>query len=93
MAVFRLNYPYLGIFSLNCPDVTICAIFTLYIYSAIATAPLCTILEQSDHYSWIYCMSKNWGIQKCHHECNVGVNLVIDNLLYVAADISPMYKI
>ena len=63
LAVFRLNYPSLGIFALNCPDVTICAIFTLYIHSSIETAPLCKILEQSDHYSWRYCISKIWGIQ------------------------------
>ena len=33
---------------------TVCAIFTLYMHSSIETAPLCNILEQSDHYSWIY---------------------------------------
>ena len=47
LAVFRLNYPYLGIIALNCPDF----IFTLYMHSSIETAPLCKILEQSDHYS------------------------------------------
>ena len=62
LAVFRLNYPYLGMFALNCPDFTICAIFTLY-NSSIETAPLCKILEQSDHYSWRYCISKIWAIQ------------------------------
>ena len=54
LAVFRLNYPYLGIFALNCPDFTICAIFKICI---------CKILEQSDHYSWRYCILKIWGIQ------------------------------
>ena len=39
--------PYLVIFALSCPDLTICAIFTLYMYSSIETAPLCQILEQS----------------------------------------------
>ena len=63
VAVFGLNYPYLGIFALNCPDFTICAIFTLYIHSSIETAHLCKILEQSDYYSPIYCISKIWGIQ------------------------------
>ena len=77
LAVFRLNYPYFGISALNCPDFTICAIFTLYMYSSIQTASLCKILEQSNHYSWRYCISKNWGIQKC--KCSLGVNLVIDN--------------
>ena len=23
---------------------------------------------------------KKWGMQKCRHECSVGVNLVIDNV-------------
>ena len=56
------NYPYLGVFALNCPDFTICAIFTLYMHSSIETAPLCKILEQSDHYSWRY-WGNIWGIQ------------------------------
>ena len=47
LAVFRLNCPYLGIFALNFPDFTICARFTLYMYSSIETAPLCKILECS----------------------------------------------
>ena len=33
-------------------------------HSSIETAPLCTMLEQSDNYSWRYCISKNWGIKK-----------------------------
>ena len=37
----------------------------------------------------IYCISKNLWIQKCHHECSLSVNLVIDNSLYVAADNLP----
>ena len=79
LAVFRLNYPYLGIFALNCPDFTICALFTLYMYSSIETAPLCKIVEQSDHYSWRYLHSKDLGIQVSSSECSLGVNLVIDN--------------
>ena len=63
LTIFRLNYPDLGIFALNCPDFTICAIFTLYMHSSIETALLCKILEQSDHYSWKYSISKIWGIQ------------------------------
>ena len=91
--LFRLNCPYLGIFAINCPDFTMCAIFTLYVYSTIEIAPLCNILEQLDHYSWRYCISNNWGIQRCHHECSLGVNLVIDNFCYVVSDISPLYTI
>ena len=37
----------------------------------------------------IYCISKNLRIQKCHHECSLSVNLVIDNSLYVASDNLP----
>ena len=48
-------------------------------YSSIETAPPCKLLEQSDHYSWRYYISKNWGIQKCRHECSLGINLIIDN--------------
>ena len=32
-------------------------------YNSIETASLCKILEQSDHYSLGYCISKIWGIQ------------------------------
>ena len=45
-------------------DLTKCALFTPYRSSSIETAHLCQILEQSDNYSWRYCISKNWGIQK-----------------------------
>ena len=58
------NHPYLVISALNCHALTICAIFTLHRYSAIETAPLCEMLEQSDNYSWRYYISKNWEIQK-----------------------------
>ena len=57
------------------------------------TAPLCKILEQSDHYSWRYCISKIWGDTSVISECSLGVNLVIDNFLYVVSDTSPLYKI
>ena len=73
LAVFLLNYLYLGIFALNCPDFTICAIFTLFMYPSIETAPLCKILEQSDHYLWRYCILKIWGIRVsfgCEHSCS-----------------------
>ena len=96
---WTIFWRYLGLISLiwaylpfNCPDFTICAICTLYIYSSIEIAPLCKILEQSDHYSWRYCISKNWGLQKCRHECSLGVNPVIDNS-DVASDNSPLYQI
>ena len=35
----------------------------------------------------------HWGIQKCHHECSLGVNLVIDHFVYVVSDTSPLYTI
>ena len=41
--------PYLVIFTLNCPNLTIYAIFTLHIYSSSKTAPLCKILKQSEN--------------------------------------------
>ena len=39
------------------------SLVTLYMHSSIETAPLCKIVEQSDHYSWRYCILKIWGIQ------------------------------
>ena len=36
---------------------------------------------------------KDLGLQKCSHECSFGVNLVIDNVLYVTSDTSPLYQI
>ena len=41
--------PYLVIFTLNWPNLTIYAIFTLHIYSSSKTAPLCQILKQSEN--------------------------------------------
>ena len=53
------------ILALNCPDLTICPIFTTPDrYFSVETAPLCKMLEQLDNYSWRYCISKNRGIQK-----------------------------
>ena len=45
-----MNYPYLVIFALNCPDFTKCALFTIDRYFSIETAPLCKIIKQSDKY-------------------------------------------
>ena len=33
------------------------------------------------------------GYRKCQHECSLGVNLVIDNVLYVAIATLPLYQI
>ena len=44
------------IFALNCPE----------------TASLWQMWEQSDNYSWIYCISKNWGIQKVSSRMQFG---------------------
>ena len=77
-------------FALNYPDFNICPIFTLYMHSSIETAPL----EQSDHYSWRYCISfKYLGDTSVISQCSFGVNLVIDFFLYLVSDISPLYKI
>ena len=54
VALITLIWSY---FFLKCTDVTICAIFTLYRYSSMETAPMY-------NYSWRYCISKNLGIQK-----------------------------
>ena len=67
-ALFRLNYHYLIIFSLNCPDFTTCAIFTQNMYSSIKTIMYGDIALQII-----------WGCRKCWHECSLGVYLVIDN--------------
>ena len=96
MAVFRLNYPYLGIFALNCPDFTIicalscpdftiCAIFTLYMHSSMETA-IGPVFMDILHFEDLRDTS-------VISECSLGVNLVIDNFFYVPADFSPLYKI
>ena len=93
--LITLIQEYLPLIALILPyiyHIYICAIFTLHMYSSIETAPLCKLLEQSDHYSWRYYISKNWGIQKCRHEHSLGVNLVID-IFYAVSDTSPLYKI
>ena len=41
--------PYLVIFTINCPNLPIYAIFTLHIYSSSKTAPLCKMLKQSEN--------------------------------------------
>ena len=33
------------------------------------------------------------GYRKCLHKYNLDINLVIDNLCYVASDTSPLYQI
>ena len=67
LPLFTTIYLYLALLPLyghiNYPNLTICAIFTLHLYSSIETAPLCKMLEQSDNYSWRYCISKTWGLQ------------------------------
>ena len=62
-----LNYPYLGVFALNCPDFTILFMEILHF--------------------------EDLGDTSVISECSLGVNLVIDNFLYVASDYSPLYKI
>ena len=54
--------------------------YSINVYSSIEYILICKI-------------SKNWGIQKCHHEHSLGVNLVTDNFVYVVSDTSPLYKI
>ena len=49
LALCSMNYHYLVIFALNCPDSTICAIFTQYIYS------ICAIFTQDIYSSILLC--------------------------------------
>ena len=70
-----LNYPYLGIFALNCPDFTICAIFTLYIGILLLRQNLRAIgplFMEILHF-------EDLGDTSVVSECSLGVNLVIDN--------------
>ena len=66
LTLFRLNHPYFAVFALNCPHFTICVTFTPYMYYSVETAPLGEILEQLDHYAWIYYIYNYWAISKCH---------------------------
>ena len=66
--------------------------FTLYMHSSIETAPMCKILEQSDLFMEILHF-EDLGDTSVVSECSLGANLVIDNVLYVASDSSPLYKI
>ena len=47
-----LIFPYLVIFTPNCPNLPIYAMFTLHIYSSSKTAPMCKMLKQSENESW-----------------------------------------
>ena len=76
MAKFRLNYPYLGIFALNCPDFTICAIFTRYMHSSIDFRAIGPLFMEILPFEGL-------GDTSVISECSLGVNLVIDNFLHV----------
>ena len=41
----------------------------IYSYYSNETAPLCNILEQSNNYSWIYCISRNWVTSRMQFGC------------------------
>ena len=77
LAVFTHNYPYLGIVALNCPDFTICAIFTLYVFFHWD----CTSVQNFRAIGPLVMEILNLGKQKCRHECSLDVNLVIENFL------------
>ena len=66
---FTYIWSYLGIITLIWAYLPLIAQILPYVpycmYYFIKTTPPCKILEQSDHYSLRYCISKNWGIQKC----------------------------
>ena len=60
LGLITLIWAYLSLIALILPYVP----YSPYIYVFfIETAPLCKILEQSDQYSWRYCILKIWGIQ------------------------------
>ena len=78
MAVFMLNYPYLGVFALNCPDFTICAILTLYMHSSIETAhPVQNFRAIGPLFMEILHV-EDLGDTSVVSECSLGVNLVND---------------
>ena len=64
--------------------------YSPYIYILLLRLHLCAKFSSNRTIIHGDCISKNWRIQKCRHECSLGVNLVIDN---VASDTSPPYKI
>ena len=90
-----LNYPYLGIFAPNCPDFTICAIFTLYFVHALFYWD-CTSVQNFRAIGPLFMEIlhfKDLGDTSVISKCSLCVNLVIDNLFYVVSDTSPLYKI
>ena len=55
-------------------------------HSSIETAPLCKILEKTDHYSDMEILHfEDLGDTSVVSECSLGVNLVIE-FFYVASD-------
>ena len=63
----------------NLGDNLVIGIFFMY-YVASGTSPLYKIWKQSDHYLWRYCILKIWGGTSVISECNLGDNLVIEDL-------------
>ena len=76
-SIYSLNYIHLPLFTYIWHK---CAILWMGIL-CIETTHLCKILEQSDNYSWRYCVSRIEGYRKCCHECSLGDYLVIDNFV------------
>ena len=73
-----LNYPYLGIFALNCPDLTICTIFTPYAFFYRD----CTSVQNFRAIGPLFMdilHFKDLGDTSVVSECSLGANLVIDN--------------
>ena len=65
----------------------------LYVHSDVL--PLYKILKKSNNWLWRSSISKIWGIQKMssRRQLSLGVNLIIDNLFYVASDTSSLYHL
>ena len=90
--LYLLNYPYLGTFTLNCPDFTICAIFTLYMHSSMDYTSVQNFRAIGPLFMDILHL-KDLGDTSVVSECSLGVNLVIDKFVYVVSDTYCILKI
>ena len=98
LSIFSLIYLYLPLFTYIwlyyplfwhiCPQLRwfyhiMCHIHPTYMHSSIETAPLCKILEQSDHYSWRYYI----GGYKCHQRMQFGsVTIFVSSFRYFTSE-------
>ena len=62
-------WPYLAILTYiyhYLPNITVITLISSYLplIALVWPCSMCKLLEQSNNYSWRYCISKNWGMQK-----------------------------